>query len=80
MTEDRIRSKAIDLLRDHLGLDRDLTEATTLEELNADSLDRIEVGMALEEQCGVAISDEAIAQWRTVGDVLDWLRRNAKVE
>jgi len=72
-----MRSKAIVLLRDHLGLDVDFTDATTLEELNADSLDRIEVGMALEHEFRVAISDKAIAEWRTVGDVLEWLARNA---
>ncbi len=72
-----MRLKAIVLLRDHLGLDEDFTDATTLEELNADSLDRIEVGMALEDEFRVAISDKAIAEWRTVGDVLEWLARNA---
>ena len=80
VTKDQIRSKAIDLIRDHLGLDRDLTDGTTVEELNADSLDLIELGMALEDEFRVAISDEVIAQWRTVGDVLDWLARNARVE
>lgn len=80
VTKDRIRSKAIDLLRDHLGLDRDLMDTTTVEELNADSLDLIEVGMALEDEFCVAISDEVIEKWRTVGDVLEWLARNAKVE
>ena len=68
-----MRLKAIVLLRDHLGLDEDFTDATTLEELNADSLDRIEVGMALEEAFGVAISDKVIGEWRTVGDLLNWL-------
>jgi acyl carrier protein len=73
MTEDQIRLKAAVLVRDHLGLDTDFTDATTLEELNADSLDRIEVWMALEDEFGVPIPDKAIGDWRTVGDVLDWL-------
>ena len=55
-------------------------DGTTVEELNADSLDLIELGMALEDEFRVAISDEVIAQWHTVGDVLDWLTRNARVE
>jgi acyl carrier protein len=79
VTNDRIRQKTIILVRDHLGLDQDLTDATTLGELKADSLDLIELGMALEDEFHVAISDDMIAQWRTVGDVLDWLGRNAKV-
>jgi len=73
VTEDQVRLKAAVLLRDHLGLDKDFTDATTLDELHADSLDRIEVGMALEEEFDVAISDKVIGEWRTVGDLLDWL-------
>ena len=80
VTKDQIRSKAIDLMRDHLGLDGDLMDGMTVEELNADSLDLIEFGMALEDEFRVVISDEVIGQWRTVGDVLDWLARNARVE
>ena len=70
-----MRRRAIALLRDHLGVEDDITDATTLDQLNADSLDRIEAGMALEEEFGLTIPDEAIAQWSTVGDVLDWLAK-----
>jgi acyl carrier protein len=73
VTDEQMRSKAGVLLRDHLGLDRDVTDATTLDELHADALDRIEVGMALEEEFDIAIPDNAIGEWRTVGDLLDWL-------
>lgn len=75
MTEDRMRLRAIALLRDHLDVEGEITDATTLDQLNADSLDRIEAGMALEEEFGLTIPDEAIEQWSTVGDVLDWLTR-----
>jgi acyl carrier protein len=68
-----MRLKAAVLLRDHLSLDQGFTDATTLDELHADNLDRIEVGMALEEEFGVAIPDKAIGEWRTVGELLDWL-------
>jgi acyl carrier protein len=75
VTEGRIRLRAIALLRDHLGVKQEITDATTLDQLNADSLDRIEAGMALEEEFGLTIPDEAIQKWSTVGDVLDWLAR-----
>lgn len=75
VTEDRMRLRAIALLRDHLDVEGEITEATTLDQLNADSLDRIEAGMALEEEFGLTIPDEAIEEWSTVGDVLDWLAR-----
>ena len=68
-----MRLTAIALLRAHLGVEEEITDATTLDQLNADSLDRIEAGMALEEEFGLTIPDEAIEKWSTVGDVLDWL-------
>jgi acyl carrier protein len=71
-----MRRKAIAVLRDHLGVDDDITSATTLDDLNADSLDRIEAGMALEDQFGVTIPDTVIEKWTTVADVLDWLERH----
>jgi len=70
-----MRLTAIALLRAHLGVEEDITDATTLDRLNADSLDRIEAGMALEEEFGLTIPDEAIEKWSTVGDVLDWLAK-----
>ena len=74
-----MRLRAIALLRDHLGVEEDITDATTLfDQLNADSLDRIEAGMALEEEFGLTIPDEAIQKWSTVGDVLDWLRKTTE--
>ena len=72
-----MRLKAMTLLRDHLGIDDDITEAATLDELNADSLDRIDAGLALEEAFGITIPDEVIERWETVKDVLDWLASHA---
>src|SRR5579862_2804497 len=51
---------------------KEMADTTPLDQLNADSLDRLEAGMALEEEFGSRIPDEAIAKWSTVGDVLDW--------
>jgi acyl carrier protein len=72
-----MKLKAMTVLRDHLGVDDDITETTTLDQLHADSLDRIEAGMALEEAFNIVIPDEAIGTWNTVGDVLDWLASHA---
>lgn len=72
-----MRLKAMTLLRDHLGIDYEITDGTTLDQLNADSLDRIEAGMALEQEFGVEIPDAVIEHWSTVGDVLDWVTSHA---
>lgn len=48
------------------------------DDLNFDDLDRIELAMALEENYGVPISDDTIARWGTVQDIINWRRGIAK--
>ncbi len=52
-------------------------EATLAEDLGADSLDAVELNMALEDATGVAIPDEQIANFKTVGDIVKYLEENA---
>lgn len=40
------------------------------EDLTADSLDAIEMAMSAEEEFGIALTDEAMAEIRTVGDFI----------
>lgn len=51
-----------------VGMDTRLAE-----DLEADSLDAVEINMAIEEETGVAIPDEDMAELKTVGDILDYL-------
>ena len=48
-------------------------EASLTEDLEADSLDAVELNMALEEACGVSIPDEELANLKTVGDIFNYL-------
>ena len=50
-------------------------EDSTLESLGADSLDMVEIVMKVEEECGVAINDEAAATLTTVGQVVDYINQ-----
>lgn len=47
------------------------------EDLNADSLDLVELIMSLEEEFGVEISEEDAEGIRTVGDASDYIREHA---
>ena len=60
-----------DLVSEQLGLDStDLTsEANILEDLGADSLDVVELVMAIEETFDIEIADEDAESMRTLGDV-----------
>ncbi len=51
-------------------------EARLAEDLEADSLDAVELNMALEEALGYGVSDEALAEMKTVGDIVSWLEKN----
>lgn len=45
-------------------------EDSLKEDLGADSLDVIEITMALEEEFNIEITDDEAEAWRTVGDVV----------
>ena len=48
-------------------------EASLTEDLEADSLDAVELNMALEDAFGVSIPDEELANMKTVGDIFNYL-------
>jgi acyl carrier protein len=52
-------------------------EAKFIEDLGADSLDIVELVMALEEEFGIDIPDEDADKMKTVGDALKYLQEHA---
>ncbi|MEA3463851.1 MAG: acyl carrier protein [Patescibacteria group bacterium] len=54
-------------------LDRVIIEASFLDDLGADSLDLVELVMAMEEEFELDISDEEAGNLLTVQDVIDFL-------
>ncbi len=53
-------------------------EAKFIEDLGADSLDTVELVMALEDEFGVDIPDEDADKLKTVGDALNYLRSHTQ--
>jgi acyl carrier protein len=68
---DRTKKIIVDLL----GVDADQVtmEARFREDLEADSLDLVELIMAVEEEFGGTISDEEAQQLKTVGDAVKYV-------
>ncbi len=52
-------------------------EAKFIEDLGADSLDIVELVMALEEEFGLDIPDEEADKLKTVGDAMNYLKSHA---
>jgi acyl carrier protein len=73
MAVDFERIKAI--IVDQLGVDEAevLPEAHFIDDLGADSLDTVELVMALEEEFGIEISDEDAEKIQTVGDAAKYI-------
>jgi len=65
----------LDILVEQLGVERSqLTPEARLEEdLGADSLELVEIAMALDEQFQISLPDEAVGRISTVGDIFDVL-------
>ncbi len=72
--------KVKEIIVDTLSCDpADVTlEASISEDLGADSLDAVELNMALEEAFGVSIPDEQISQFKTVSDIVNYLEEQVK--
>lgn len=56
--------------------DKVTLEANLFDDLGADSLDAVELNLALEEKFGVAIDEETMATIKTVADVVKYLEEN----
>lgn len=53
-----------------------LTMETTFEDIDADSLDIVELVMALEEEYDLEISDQEIENIKTIGDIVKYIESN----
>ncbi|MEN2998657.1 MAG: acyl carrier protein [Brevinematia bacterium] len=75
-----IFEKVKDLIVDQLGIDASKVtpEASFIEDLGADSIDIVELIMALEEEFGITISDEDAQKIRTVGDAVKYIEDHSK--
>jgi acyl carrier protein len=74
-TREEIAERVKDVLVEQLGIEEsELTEeASFQEDLDADSLDLVELIMELEDQFAIKISDEDAQQIQTVGQAVDYI-------
>ena len=75
MTKEELIDRVRELIAEKLSLEvEDITEESDLiEDLDADSLDLVDLIMAVEDEFGVSIADEDVEKIKTVGDIFKQL-------
>ena len=73
-------NKVKKIISEQLGVDEDdvTNNASFIDDLGADSLDQVELVMALEESFELEIPDEDAEKLRTVQDAIDYIEKHAK--
>jgi len=76
--EKTVERRAIEIIVEQLGVGEDevTPEASFIDDLGADSLDLVELIMALEEEFGLEISDEEAEKIQTVQDVISYINEH----
>ena len=70
-----VLNRVKEIVVEQLGVEEDeVTMETSFEELNADSLDIVELIMALEEEFGLEIPDEDAEKLTTVKAAIDYIK------
>ena len=71
------KAQVISIIAEQLGVsESEITEETAFADLGADSLDAVELNLALEEKLGISIDEEAMANMKTVADIVEYLESN----
>jgi len=80
MADKPIDQRVKDIIVEQLGVkpDQVTPEAKFIEDLGADSLDTVELVMALEEEFGIEVPDEQAEKLQSVGDVIKYIEAAQK--
>jgi len=75
-----VESRVKEIIVEQLGVDASevTTQASFVNDLGADSLDTVELVMALEEEFDIEIPDEQAEKIQSVGQAVDYIKANMK--
>lgn len=75
MTEQEIEAKVIEIVAEQMGVEKNTIKRETsfVNDLNADSLDTVELVMEFEDRFETSIPDEKAEQIKTVGEAIKFI-------
>jgi len=75
-----IQEKVISIISDELSVKIEdvKLDSELIQDLEIDELDNIELCMALEEEFGIEIPDEDIEEFKTVKDIVEYVKEKKK--
>ncbi len=79
MTEAEIEAKVIDIVAEQMGVDKSeiSRETSFANDLNADSLDTVELVMEFEDEFETSIPDDEAENIQTVGQAIEYIAKNS---
>jgi acyl carrier protein len=77
-----LEQRVSEIIVEQLGVSRDdiESESSFIDDLGADSLDIVELVMAMEEEFGVEISEEDSEKLQTFGDAVAYLKEKLEAD
>jgi acyl carrier protein len=80
LVAEEIEEKVIEIVAEQMGVDKsEITRETSfVNDLNADSLDTVELVMEFEDEFEMSIPDEEAEKIQTVGQAIDYIKEHAK--
>ena len=78
---DAVEQKVVDIICDYLNLEADQVslKSDLSNDLGADSLETVELTMALEQEFGVEIDDKEAEGIKSVGDIVEIIKKKVAV-
>ena len=79
MSDSNIEAKVVDIVSEQMGVDKaEISRETSfINDLNADSLDTVELVMEFEDEFDMSIPDEEAEKIQTVGAAIDYIAKVA---